>query len=185
MGLIDFLRVAAKDPLGVGAVMPSSGLAVRRIVRCLPDQVRTVIEYGPGDGVITRQLLDRLPPDGRLLAIEANHDFYRRLLAIDDPRLTLVLGDAREARAYADREGFGPFDAAVSGIPFSMLSAAERESVVNATHELLSENGVFLVYQVSPLMRKPLKARFAVRTYFAPFNVPPYFIMRAAKDAGL
>ncbi len=181
MGLVEFLKVAVRDPFGVGAVMPSSSFAVRRVVKQLPAGPRMIIEYGPGDGVITRQLLELLPEDGRLLAIEANHDFYRQLLAIDDPRLTLIHGDARQAREHAGREGFGPFDAAVSGIPFSMLTADDRRGVVAMTHDLLGPDGVFLVYQTSPLMRPYLRERFSVRSFVELINIPPYFIMRAAK----
>src|SRR3989338_8527414 len=53
-----------------------------------------VVEYGPGDGVITRRVLQQLPPHGRLIAIESNQVFVNELKTIKDQRLTVVNGSA-------------------------------------------------------------------------------------------
>jgi phospholipid N-methyltransferase len=180
MSILRFLKVAAKD-FRVGAVMPSSRFAVRSIMRRVPQRLDAVLEYGPGDGVLTRRLLERLSPDGKLLAVETNPEFADRLASIGDPRFMLVRGDATKAAAHAAAAGLGPFDLVVSGIPFSMLSDATRKDVVDMTHELLKPGGIFLVYQTSPLMVPYLKRRFRVRTSVQPLNVPPYFIMQAKK----
>ena len=150
---------------------------------CVPSGCRTVLEFGPGDGVVTRALLDRLPADGRLLAIETNAEFVETLSGIHDARLEVVHGSASDTADYASRSGFAGFDLAVSGIPFSMLSPGTRRSVVSLVGCLLKPGGVFIVYQPSPLMVKYLKREFAVSTQLALGNVPPYFVMRAVKPA--
>ncbi len=162
--------------------MPSSRFAVRNIMRFVPYGIKTVLEYGPGDGVLTRHLLARLPADGRLVAIETNGSMCSEVKAINDPRLVLVNGDATQAADIAARLGFHRFDFVISGIPFSMLPTETRRSTARMTHELLVPGGVFLVYQTSPLMVSYLKNHFDVHTAFEPRNVPPYFIMRALKD---
>lgn len=164
--------------------MPSSRFAVRKIMRRVPKDAKRVIEYGPGDGVLTRRILECLPPDGRLLAIETNPDFCRMLEDIGDPRLIVVNGDATHAADYAASVGIDGFDLAISGIPFSYMSAEKRSATVAMTHRLLSPRGVFLAYQVSPLMVPYLRKRFALRTGFELRNLPPYFIMEAKKRAG-
>lgn len=180
MKIIDFLKVAARD-LRIGAVMPSSRWAVRKIMDRVPDRLAKVLEYGPGDGVLTRRLLDRLDGQGRMLAVETNPTFAALLAKIEDPRFALVHGDATVAGDYAAEHGLSSFDLVISGIPFSMLSDATRRKVVDMTHDLLRPGGVFLVYQTSPLMVPYLKRRFDVRTSVELRNVPPYFIMQATK----
>lgn len=179
MKILPFLKTAARDPK-IGAVMPSSRYAAAKIVRNVPHGVRRVLEYGPGDGVLTRRLLEMLPPDGRLVAFETNAEFRRLLGEIADPRFRLEDGDARAAASRLV-DGDAPFDLAVSGIPFSMMSSADRTRTVAMTWDLLRPGGVFIVYQTSPLMYPYLKRTFDVRLSVELRNVPPYFIMRAEK----
>ncbi|HTM67796.1 MAG TPA: methyltransferase domain-containing protein [Candidatus Binatia bacterium] len=180
MKIIDFLKLAARD-LRIGAVMPSSRWAVHKIMDRVPDRLTNVLEYGPGDGVLTKRLLDRLDSQGRMLAIETNPTFAALLAKIEDPRFTLVHGDATVAADFAKEHGLSAFDLVISGIPFSMLSDATRRKVVDMTWDLLRPGGIFLVYQTSPLMVPYLKRRFKVRTSMELRNVPPYFIMQATK----
>ena len=164
--------------------MPSSKSAVKRILRAAPSGAKTVLEFGPGDGVVTRALLARMPADGRLLAIETNHEFVECLRRIDDPRLTVVHGDARAAGTWAVENGIAGFDLAVSGIPFSLLGDATRRDLVALVDRLLRPGGTFVVYQTSLLMRRYLRKVFRVRVSIALKNVPPYFIMKATKHDG-
>lgn len=180
MSLFSFLKVASRD-IKVGAVMPSSSFAVRNILKRIPAMLTTVVEYGPGDGVLTRELLKRMTSDGKLLALETNPKFAAALDALDDPRFILAHDDATLAAIYAQRHGLGPCDLVISGIPFSMVSKETRDRMVAMTFDLLKPGGVFLVYQTSPLMVPYLKKKFAVKTHWEPLNVPPYFIMRAEK----
>ncbi len=181
MPALSFIRTALKDHK-VAAVTASSRFVIQRLLKELPDGVRTVVEYGPGDGVITRELLARLPADGRLLAIETNEEFVRLLGGIADPRLTIVRGDVREATRDLAGSAVGPADVVVSGIPFTLFTPEEREEVVRRTSAALRPGGRFVVYQFSPLMLPVLKRRFrAARVVFEPRNLPPYFIMVAEK----
>lgn len=180
MKILPFLKTVSRD-LKIAAVMPSSRYAVREILRCVPGGVRNVIEYGSGDGAVTRGLLEILPDNGRLVAFETNPELFRETASIDDSRLTVIRGDATHASEFAGSDRLPQFDLVVSGIPFSMMSAAERDRTVRMTWELLRPGGVFLVYQVSPLMMPYLKRRFVTQMRFEPLNVPPYFIMRGVK----
>lgn len=178
--MLSFLKIAAKDPK-VAAFAPTSPKTVRHIFSRLPKRFGSALEYGPGDGVLTRPLLERLAPDGRLLALETNERFAALLNENADPRLSVVHGSASDAPAHAEALGIGPFDLAISGIPFTMLSVAERERIVRQTHGLLRPGGIFLVYQFSPLMVRYMKERFDVSTTASFGNFPPYFVMEAVK----
>ena len=84
---INFLKVALSDRQ-IGAMTRSSKYVVKAIMRNLSDlSLRRVIEYGPGDGVITKAILNRMPKDGQLIVVETNLRFLKILRDIKDPRL--------------------------------------------------------------------------------------------------
>src|SRR5262245_9504087 len=81
---LGFLR----RPKVVASVVPSSRFLARRVAD--PQSLaraRSVVELGPGTGVITRTILDALPRESRLLAIEISEDFISLLKCEEDPRL--------------------------------------------------------------------------------------------------
>lgn len=176
---IDFLKTALKDYKTVGALMVTSRYAVERVVKGLGAYDHLIIEYGPGDGVITKRILSLLPPDGRIIAIEIDQDFRPELEKIRDERLRVVYGDVAEVTSAA---GFSEIDAIVSGIPFSLMPSAMRKDIVASTHSALRPGGKFIVYQASLLLLPSLKRYFrSVDWTLEPRNLPPYFIMTAWK----
>lgn len=181
MSKIAFLRTALKN-YTVGAWTPSSRYVVRRILREIQPEHRYIIEYGAGDGVITRELLRHLPHDARVVAIEINPEFFARLKCIDDPRLLVVGGDVRNVIADVSLLGLPRVDAVVSGIPFSFFTSPVRDSIIAGTRMLLKEGGSFIVYQYSPILLPYLRRHFGfTRCNFEPRNFFPYFIMVATK----
>ena len=62
-------------------------------------EARTVVEFGVRGGVSTWALLRGLPEDGRLVSVDIDEDVFRMTppWVLEDPRLTVVIGDARDA----------------------------------------------------------------------------------------
>lgn len=179
---LNFLKTALKD-YKVGAILPTSRFVIRRILKILPQNMRHVVEYGAGDGVITKELL-KSNPNLRLKAIEINPFFVRCLREIKHPRLEVIEGDI--CKISSDFRSFGIYqaDAVISGIPFSFLNSYWRRRITETTYDILTKEGYFLLYQTSPLMLKCLKEKFGpakVEVYFEPLNLPPYFILVARK----
>jgi len=176
-----FLKTALKD-YKVGAVMESSRYTVQKIVSFLKPEHKFIIEYGAGNGTITKKLLQRLPEASQIIAIESNENFINELSKITDPRIKIVCGDVVVfLRNFLPTES-AQIDAVISGIPFSFLKPALREEIVHRTHDLLSDRGMLLVYQHSVLILPLLKKYFAkTKVFFEPRNILPYFIMRAEK----
>ena len=157
-----FARSFLRHPLMLGTLFQSSQALVRRLVDGSPWQrCRTVVELGPGVGTITSALLDRMPEDSRLLAIETNPQFVEELdRSLPDPRLIAMLGSAADLRRALRLHGIGRLDGAISGIPFSMMPLAMRRAIVGAVADALSPSGEFVVYQHSALMLPLLRERF-------------------------
>lgn len=178
---IEFLRTALRDR-HIGALTKSSSQTIERVVEAIPRSCAYLVEYGPGEGTVTRAILDRLPRDGRLVAIERNATLFKALQGLHDPRLSVVHGDILNIAPRLRELSLPRIDAVVSCVPCTLLQPHEREHLVRETHRALKPGGVFIMYQYSPLMYRLLRRYFdAVRFSFAPMNFPPYFVMAAVK----
>ncbi len=183
MSKLNFLKTALND-YKVGALTPSSSFVVKQILKKLPHHSRAcIIEYGAGDGVITKALLEHVPHGGKLIAIETNPRFIATLKKIQDPRLEIVHGDVLKICKKLSALKLPRIDAVISGIPFSFFNSSERREIVKHTFKGLSEHGRFILYQISPLMFPYLKKYFKKKIDLSIEirNFPPYFIMTAEK----
>ncbi|MBI4094554.1 MAG: methyltransferase domain-containing protein [Candidatus Liptonbacteria bacterium] len=176
-----FLFRVLKD-YKIGAFSVSSRYVAERILREMPEGCRVVVEYGAGDGAITKRLLRALPAGGRVVAIEQNRELAAELRQIADRRLTVIEDDILSVLRNPARLGLREVDAVISGVPFSFFKKDAREEIIVRTSALLRRSGVFLVYQYSFLAFPTLKRFFReVDVRFEPRNFLPYFIMVAAK----
>jgi phospholipid N-methyltransferase len=171
-----FAKNFLQHPLMLGSFVPSSRFLIRTLLKELDfSRARVIVEYGPGVGTFTREILARMRPDAMLIALETNQEFVNFLrTSTADPRLHVVHGSAAAVQqALADR-GLRRADFVISGIPFSTLPAGERAAVLHATHAALHPHGAFLVYQFSPMVLASLRQVFSqVRRRFQPLNMPP------------
>ena len=77
----------------VGAISVSSKYVIKRVLKEIEgENYKNIVEYGPGDGVLTRELLKLLPRDGKLVVIETDNNFIKHLEKIRDKRLTVIRG---------------------------------------------------------------------------------------------
>lgn len=181
MKKIDFLKCAVKD-YRVGAVTASSKYVVRRIIREIKPEYKYIVEYGAGEGVITKEILKRLPADGALVGIELNKNFIIELTKINDKRLRILNENVLTQCHNLKLLELPQIDAVISGIPFSFLKPSQRKEVIKNTCESLADGGMFLAYQISPLILPLMKGYFPkVSVQIEPRNIPPYFIMKATK----
>jgi len=143
-----------------------------------------VVEYGPGNGVFSRFILSKLTPDSKLFLIEANENFVKQLrLTLDDPRVEIHNILAGDVKGILDEEMIGNIDYVLSGIPFSFLKPERKRMVLQATKEILKQNGKFLAYQTSGHLKKPLMEVFGnVKTEREMLNIPPYLIYDVEKN---
>src|SRR5215475_13886486 len=75
-----FARNFFRHPLMLGSIVPSSRFLIRELLSPVDwTRARVIVEYGPGVGGITAEVLRRMHPDCRLIAIETNKDFVEFL----------------------------------------------------------------------------------------------------------
>ncbi|MDO8521295.1 MAG: methyltransferase domain-containing protein [bacterium] len=176
-----FFKNALRDRK-VGAVTMSSGYVVADVLKRLPEHPHLIVEYGPGEGAITRAILRILPADARLVAVEPNKEFLAALEKIADSRLTVIQKMAQDL-SPEELAGMQGADAVVASLPSFYLSKKDRQKVVADAYDMLLSGGVFIFsHQYSWLMRKPLEEKFAdVVIAFEPRNIFPCFILSATK----
>ena len=175
------IKTVIKDPR-VGAITASSKYTIRTMLKRVKGTHRYIIEYGAGNGVITKKFLALLPPNGKLVAIETNEELLKELRAIGDPRVKVIHGDVAELSKNLLALGIPSVDLVISGIPFSFFDPNMRKRIIANTYQQLSPSGTFLVYQFSPLVLPILKKYFKkVKLYYEVRNLFPYFIMVAEK----
>ncbi|QGP79806.1 class I SAM-dependent methyltransferase [Sphingobium sp. CAP-1] len=183
-----FFRQFVKHPGMIGSVIPSSAVLVDRMLDQVDwRSVRLFVEYGPGVGTFTRPILDRLPADATLLAIDLNLDFVAYLEAeIADPRLRVVHGSAADVRRFVKEAGHYQADYVLSGIPFSTLPDGLGDSICAETRSALRPGGAFLIYQYSRYVRRFLTPLFdSVEDELEWRNIPPCRMIRAEKQQTL
>jgi phospholipid N-methyltransferase len=174
--LLLFGRNFLKHPRMLGSVIPSSRFLINQVLAPVDwNRARVLVEFGPGVGTITTEILKRMGPSARLVVIEMNQDFVRYLReSIHDPRLEVVHGSAADIGRVLAERGLPSADYVFSGIPFSTMPEEVRASIVQSTADAVSADGAFVVYQFSPKVRGYLERAFgSVKTSFEALNVPP------------
>jgi phospholipid N-methyltransferase len=171
-----FARNFFRHPRMLGSIIPSSRFLIKQLLEPIDfARARVIVEYGPGVGGITTEVLRRMRSDGALIAIEMNPDFVSYLRnSISDRRLHVVEGSAVAVDDILRRCGLQRADYIISGIPFSTIPAPMRERILRKTRDALEPRGAFLVYQFSTRVLQDLKRVFGyVGRRFEPLNVLP------------
>ncbi len=171
-----FARNFFRHPRMLGSIIPSSRFLIKQLLEPIDwERARVIVEYGPGVGGITAEILTRMRPDARLIAIETNPDFVnflRRTLV--DERFEVVEDSAANVREILRRSGHEGADYIISGIPLGSMPAAIREPILINTREALGQAGSFFVFQFTTRVLPDLRRFFGyVKRRFEPLNVLP------------
>ena len=159
--------------------MPSSKALVKRVARKMDfSEPRVIAEYGPGEGVHSREIARRLSPDSKLLLFELDPAFSRDLQRqfAGDPRVHVINGDAARLPEELERRGIPRCDYILSGIPFSILEIKKKRALLEKTYEALADGGSFIIYQVTNELRQHATLFDRAESEYVLQNIPPMFI---------
>lgn len=135
--------------LATGQLVPSSNYLAAAMTHPLPlKEAKLVVELGPGTGVMTRALLERLPDDGELLAFETNPHFVEQLRRnLFDTRLQVVEASAEAAGRFLRRAGRRRVDGVVSSLGLTFMPDATRRTIIQSLLPYLDRQSVFTQFQ--------------------------------------
>jgi phospholipid N-methyltransferase len=168
----NFLR----NPYMLGSIVPSSRFLVDAVLAPVDwSRARVIVEYGPGVGTFTTEILRRMRNDATLVVIETNLEFVKFLGSqLTDARLIVEHDSAQNVRGILARHGLPGADYVVSGIPLGSMPDTLRAEIAVASREALGPAGELLVYQFTSRTLPVLRQTFRqVRRGFELRNFPP------------
>lgn len=173
-----FIVNSIKHIRTAGTVFPSSAALTGKMIAGINfSRAKCFVEFGGGNGCITRKLLRNMRPDAKLICFEINPQFTQMLQRINDDRLHVVNDSASNLEIYLHALGFDKADYIVSGLPLAILDKHLTAAILANTKKLLQPQGTFIQFQYSLQSHNILKRRFSkVSVNFTPFNLPPAFI---------
>ncbi len=187
-GSSSFVREFVRNPATTGAIAASSNYLAREMVRGFDWQrIRTVVEYGPGTGAITGEVLASLAPGARYAAIEVNPQFAQRLRETF-PGISIHQTSAADVARVCAEEGFESLDAIVCCLPWASFSDQLQSAILDATISMLNASSQFatFAYLQGLLLPGGFKIRRRLHRCFASVessrvvwcNLPPAFVYR-------
>ena len=166
----------------VGAVSPSSRFLGEKMLTNVDfSKDKIIIELGPGTGVFTDLIIQRMAPDAKLLVFELNDNFHQSLTArINDSRVQIIHDSAEHIANYLQNKEQA--DVVISSLPLMIFSEELRKSVVDASYDSLRDKGKYIQFQYSTQSKKLLLSKYEdVSIKFTIKNLPPAFIYTCLK----
>jgi phospholipid N-methyltransferase len=179
----NFLR----HPNMLGSIIPSSRFLVDQVLEPIDwGRARVIVEYGPGIGTFTGEILRRMRADAHLVALETNREFVRFLRrALPDPRLHVVHDSAAEVQPVLERLALPAPRYIISGIPLGSMPEPVRTDIAVKSRAALEPGGALLVYQFTARALPTLQRNFGdVRRSFERRNFPPAQLFRCTTSGG-
>jgi phosphatidylethanolamine/phosphatidyl-N-methylethanolamine N-methyltransferase len=174
-----FFKRFLKRPFQIASIVPSSKALVERVASKMDfSGPRVVAEYGPGEGVHSREIARRMSADSHLLLFELDPAFSRALRRqfAADPRVHVIHGDAASLPYELKRRGIICCDYILSGIPFSILKIDKKRALLRKTYDALAPGGSFIIYQVTNELKQHATLFERARSEYFLQNIPPMFI---------
>lgn len=170
MGSLKFFLQAVLRPREVGAIVPSSKSLVTAMLSPIDfERAKTVVEFGPGTGAMTREILKRMRPDARLITFEVNDSFCRDLAVISDDRLTVLKESAEKIDVKTE--------AIISSLPMLAFPVYKKRAILSKAAKNLASSGLFVQFQYTNELEPLLGEYFArIKRSWVPLNVPPAFV---------
>ncbi|MES0214256.1 class I SAM-dependent methyltransferase [Mesorhizobium sp. C280B] len=172
---VQFFKGWQKDKKGVGALIPTSIYAARRMASVVnPRSGLPVLELGAGTGVITKAILARGIKPHLLVSIEYSRNFYNGLVR-RFPNVDVRLGDAFALDEVLGERKIDQFDCVISAVPLLSFPMDRRVVLVEdlLTRIPPGRPVIQITYgPLSPVIKMP--DRYEASHYdFVVRNIPP------------
>ena len=174
-----FFKEAIKSFKTSGTLTPSSRFLVKRILSKIEyTNSKLIVEYGSGNGIITKEILKRIEPSTTLICFEVNEVFYNKLKKIQHKQLIILNTSAENIQQEIEKLGFLKVDNIISSLPLTMLPKELSKTIIENSYKVLEEKGRFVQFQYTIQFLKQFKAIFnkKVKLDFEPLNIPPAFL---------
>jgi phosphatidylethanolamine/phosphatidyl-N-methylethanolamine N-methyltransferase len=192
VGTALFLKRWLRQPLAMGAVVPSGRLLAQAMARAtvaeLGDRMGHVVELGAGTGEVTKALLAAGIEPHRLALVERDAELANFLRG-HFPGPQVVHGDAAVLPGLLVANGVEKVAAVVSSLPLLSLPAEVVGGIVRGVFEALPPNGALIQFTYGPKPPVPQNLREALGLVSTKGkriwrNVPPAVVWTFRRPAG-
>ncbi|MFY0603825.1 MAG: ribosomal RNA adenine dimethylase [Flavobacteriaceae bacterium] len=181
---LKFFRVAVKNLKTSGTITPSSRFLAKKMLSNIDfSKANVLVELGPGNGAITKKILQKVHKSAILICFEINPVFYEQLKKIKHPQLIVLNASAEDVILELEKLGYGKTCHIISSLPLTIIPDEVSEKILHNSFSSLETNGTFIQYQYSLTYFKKLKKVFkeSISLSFEILNIPPAFIYKCKK----
>lgn len=174
-----FLKQYILHPRSVGAIKASGTELTNKMLEDIDfDKAKVIVEYGPGTGAFSKEIIKRKKDDTLFIMIEINKEFYKILNNdLDFKKNVLLLNDSAENidKILKDNK-VNNIDYIVSGLPFTSLPKKTNNAILSETKKVLGK-GKFITFQYSKVKEKLFLEYFNIdKIIKASKNIPPAYV---------
>jgi phospholipid N-methyltransferase len=146
-------------------------------------KVEVLVEFGPGNGAITKLILEKLPINATLICFEINDCFYNELSQIKNKQLIVVKSSAEKIEEELKKLNLNKTCHIISSLPLTIIPEEVADEILEKSFRALVDNGTFIQFQYSLTYFKKLKNVFnqSISLGFEPLNFPPAFVYHCKK----
>ena len=178
---IEFIYQFLNKPKTIGAITPSSRYLTKKILSFVDFKKEglVLLEYGPGTGPFTSEIIKYLKPTDQLIVIELNPKFAADLKEkFKDHKNVKIYEDCVEnTQKILEKEGIKQVDYIISGIPFSSLPKDVTQDILINTKSIMSSTTLFLTFQYSKFKKESFEKYFEIiDVKFVFRNIPSAFV---------
>jgi phospholipid N-methyltransferase len=189
--MANFFVEFIKNPVNTSAIVPSSKKLARAIVGMAKlSKANVVVEFGPGTGVFTEQILKKLSKRAKFFALEINPKFVKHTKK-RFPSAVVYHDTALNMRKYLKKHRARHCDCIISGLPFTVFNYELQKEFLKIIKDALSPGGRFLTFtylhrreskgnlRLKKLLKKNFDKLETSRVVWK--NFPPAYVYSATK----
>lgn len=180
-----FLKEFFKEHKKIGAVRPSSKSLTKKMLENVDfDLSNTIVEFGPGTGVITRQIVLKMNPKATLYVFELHVPFFDSLKkefeGLDNVKI--INDSAVNVRKYLEEDHKEHADVIISSLPLTNFEQKLTMRILKSAEIALKHEGLYIQFQYTLNARKLLNKIFSsISIQFTAINLPPAFVYTCKK----
>lgn len=175
-----FLSEFFKRNSKVGSITPSSRFLAKKMLDSISFKEDTIIaEFGPGTGVFTKQIVEKMSSNSKLYVFELNSGFLQVLKneIKTEKDVKFICDSAGKLKDYLQKDGITHVDYIVSSLPLSLFSIDNRKNIIQDAYDTIREGGKMTQFQYTEQCKNLFVEQFKnVKVKFTPFNIPPAFV---------
>src|SRR5690554_643492 len=143
-----------------------------------------IVEYGPGTGVFTRRIIEKMNPNAKFYVFELHEPFYLKLKEEfkNYPNVRIIFDSAVHILKYLAEDQHEYADVIISSLPLTNFDQKLTMRILKSAEIALRPEGQYIQFQYSLNARKILSKIFnSISIQFTANNLPPAFIYTCKK----